>query len=124
MKMDGRGSQDRKLNLLSQVLSCQRRSAAALPPIGVKWCQALRSPSMRGQADVFDKSDLSRLGASEKLRSLHERALVSRCIEGEWANSVVGIEQNLVFVSVFVAECFPLNCFALSLYHRGYRAAP
>jgi hypothetical protein len=30
---------DRKLNPLSQVLSCQRRSTAALLPIGVKWCQ-------------------------------------------------------------------------------------
>ena len=29
-RMDGRGGGDRKLNLLSQVLSCQRRSAAAL----------------------------------------------------------------------------------------------
>src|SRR6266851_636195 len=35
----GRGGGVRKLHLLSQVLSCQRRSTAALPPIGVKWCQ-------------------------------------------------------------------------------------
>src|SRR5258707_5454327 len=39
-RMVGRGGGDRKLNLLSQVLNCQRRSAAALLPIGVKWCQA------------------------------------------------------------------------------------
>ena len=35
----GRGGRDRKLNPLSQVLSCQKRSTAALLPIGVKWCQ-------------------------------------------------------------------------------------
>jgi hypothetical protein len=35
----GRGGGDRKLNLLSQVLSCQRRSTAALFSIGVRWCQ-------------------------------------------------------------------------------------
>ena len=39
MKEIGRGGGDRKLNPLSQVLSCQRRSTAALFPIGVKWCQ-------------------------------------------------------------------------------------
>ena len=39
----GRGGGDRKLNLLSQVLSCQRRSTAALLPIGVKWCQMFGS---------------------------------------------------------------------------------
>jgi hypothetical protein len=38
-KKFGRGGGDRKLNLLSQVLNCQRRSTAALLPIGVKWCQ-------------------------------------------------------------------------------------
>ena len=27
------------MNLVSQVLNCQRRSTAALSPIGVKWCQ-------------------------------------------------------------------------------------
>jgi hypothetical protein len=39
MKEIGRGGGDRKLHLLSQVLSCQRRSTAALFAIGVKWCQ-------------------------------------------------------------------------------------
>src|SRR5216683_7277123 len=39
----GRGGGDRKLNPLSQVLSCQRRSTAALLPIGVKWCQIPRT---------------------------------------------------------------------------------
>jgi hypothetical protein len=47
--MVGRGGGDRKLNLLSQVLSCQRRSTAALLPIGVKWCQVLGPTSTRGQ---------------------------------------------------------------------------
>jgi hypothetical protein len=32
---------DRKLNLLSQVLSCQRRSTSALLPIVVKWCHMM-----------------------------------------------------------------------------------
>src|SRR5438128_10447097 len=74
----------------------------------------------------FEVSDYGTvgLGACEKVHSLYERALVSRCIEREGANSAVGIEQNLVFVSVLVAECFPRNCFVLSLYHCGYRAAP
>jgi uncharacterized protein DUF4372 len=35
-KMAGRGGGDRKLHLLSQVLSCQKRSTAPLLPIGVK----------------------------------------------------------------------------------------
>jgi hypothetical protein len=39
----GRGGGDRKLNPLSQVLSCQRRSTAALLPIAVKWCQIPRT---------------------------------------------------------------------------------
>ena len=69
-------------------------------------------------------NDLSGLGASEKVHSLDERALVSRCIERERANSAVGIEQNFVFVSILVAECFPCNCVALSLYHCGYRPTP
>src|SRR5258708_16895681 len=51
-KMDGRGGGDRKLNLLSQVLSCQRRSTAALLPIGVKWGQVLRPTSTRGQTGL------------------------------------------------------------------------
>src|SRR5882724_1590957 len=47
MKEIGRGGGDRKLNLLSQALSCQRRSTAALLPIGVKWCQVLRPTKRR-----------------------------------------------------------------------------
>jgi hypothetical protein len=39
-----KGGGDRKLNLLLQVLS-QRRSTAALLPIGVKWCQFRRHGS-------------------------------------------------------------------------------
>ena len=35
----GRGGGDRNSISPSQVLSCQRRSTAALPSIGVKWCQ-------------------------------------------------------------------------------------
>src|SRR6266851_3918579 len=49
-KMNGRGGGDRKLNLLSQVLSCQRRSSAALLPIGVKWCQVSRPTRTGGPA--------------------------------------------------------------------------
>jgi hypothetical protein len=41
LRVVDRGGGDRKLNLLFQVLICQRRSAAALHPIGVKWCQNL-----------------------------------------------------------------------------------
>ena len=58
------------MNLLSQVLSCQRRSAAALFPIGVKWCQTLPEqhkaymPSLR---EWYDK-------LSETLHSAREDA--------------------------------------------------
>ena len=39
LELIGRGGRDRKLHPLSQVLNHQRRSTAALLPIGVKWCQ-------------------------------------------------------------------------------------
>jgi hypothetical protein len=52
-----KGGRDRKLNPLSQVLSCQRRSTAALLPIGVKWCQislADQFPSSRPEHENID----------------------------------------------------------------------
>src|SRR6266478_2141819 len=53
----GRGGGDRKLNPLSQVLSCQRRSTAALLPIGVKWCQIPRTAHDRSVLAISTRSD-------------------------------------------------------------------
>src|SRR5258708_6606185 len=50
---------DRKLNPLSQVLSCQRRSTAALLPIGVKWCQIPRTAHDRSVLAISTRSDWS-----------------------------------------------------------------
>ena len=55
----GRGGGDRKLNPLSQVLSCQRRSTAALLPIGVKWCQIPRTAHDRSVLAISTRSDLT-----------------------------------------------------------------
>jgi len=53
----GRGGGDRKLNPLSQVLSCQRRSTAALLPIGVKWCQIPRTAHDRSVLAISTRGD-------------------------------------------------------------------
>jgi hypothetical protein len=74
----GRGGGDRKLKSLSQVLSCQRRSTAALLPIGVKWCQDV-CPVMKdeGTANVqsLDEvlSDWSLSQATSVLRETRRR---------------------------------------------------